>query len=86
MKKYIRLNHYFYNDSISSIETIRPVLIGIDRIRVVTCSETAGSVIWLDNGDNINVLENIETIENLLNTKQGKHDNYTKNKLFKRLF
>lgn len=71
MKKYIRLNHYFYNDSISSIETIRPVLIGIDRIRVVTCSETAGSVIWLDNGDNINVLENIETIENLLNTKQG---------------
>jgi hypothetical protein len=70
MKKYIRLNHYFYNDSISSIETIRPVLIGIDRIRVVTCSETAGSVIWLDNGDNINVLENIETIENLLNTKQ----------------
>lgn len=71
MKKYIRLNHYFYNDSISSIETIRPVLIGIDRIRVVTCSETAGSVIWLDNGDNINVLENIETIQNLLNTKQG---------------
>lgn len=71
MKKYIRLNHYFYNDSISSIETIRPVLIGIDRIRVVTRSETAGSVIWLDNGDNINVLENIETIENLLNTKQG---------------
>lgn len=70
MKKYIRLTHYFYNDSISSIETIRPVLIGIDRIRVVTCSETAGSVIWLDNGDNINVLENIETIENLLNTKQ----------------
>jgi hypothetical protein len=70
MKKYIRLNHYFYNDSISSIETIRPVLIGIDRIRVVTCSETAGSVIWLDNGDNINVLENIETIENLLNTKE----------------
>ena len=71
MKKYIRLSHYFYNDSISSIETIRPVLIGIDRIRVVTCSETAGSVIWLDNGDNIHVLENIETIENLLNTKQG---------------
>lgn len=31
MKKYIRLSHYFYNDSISSIETIRPVLIGIDR-------------------------------------------------------
>lgn len=49
MKKYIRLSHYFYNDSISSIETIRPVLIGIDRIRVVTYSETAGSVIWLDN-------------------------------------
>lgn len=71
MKKYIRLSHYFYNDSISSIETIRPVLIGIDRIRVVTYSETAGSVICLDNGDNIHVLENIETIENLLNTKQG---------------
>lgn len=71
MKKYIRLTHYFYNDSISSIETIRPVLIGIDRIRVVTYSETAGSVIRLDNGDNIHVLENIETIENLLNTKQG---------------
>lgn len=69
MKKYIRLKHYFYNDSINSIETIRPVLIDIDRIRVVTCSET-GSVIWLDNGDNIHALENIEAIENLLNTKQ----------------
>lgn len=70
MKKYIRLNHYFYNDSISSIETIRPVLIGIDRIRVVTCSETAGSVIWLDNGENIHVLANIDAIEDLLNTKE----------------
>lgn len=69
MKKYIRLKHYFYNDSISSIETIRPVLIDIDRIRVVTCSET-GSVVWLDNGENIYVLDNIDAIEDLLNTKQ----------------
>lgn len=69
MKKYIRLNHYLYNDSISSRKTICPILIDIDRIRVVTCSET-GSVIWLDNGDNIHALENIEAIENLLNTKQ----------------
>lgn len=66
MKKYIRLKLYFYNDSISSIETIRPVLIDIDRIRVVTCSET-GSVVWLDNGE---ILDNIDAIEDLLNTKQ----------------
>lgn len=71
MKKYIKLHHYLHNDYKGSNTTIRPVLIGIDRIRVVTYSETAGSVIWLDNGDNIHVLENIETIENLLNTKQG---------------
>lgn len=69
MKKYFRLKHYFYNDSISSIENIRPVLIDIDRIRVVTCSET-GSVVWLDNGENIYVLDNIDAIEDLLNTKQ----------------
>lgn len=69
MKKYIRLKLYFYNDSTSSIETIRPVLIDIDRIRVVTCSET-GSVVWLDNGENIYVLDNIDAIEDLLNTKQ----------------
>lgn len=70
MKKCIRLHHYLHNDYKSPNTTIRPVLIGIDRIRVVTYSETAGSVIWLDNGDNIHVLENIETIENLLNTKE----------------
>lgn len=69
MKKYIRLNHYLYNDSISSRKTICPILIDIDRIRVVTCSET-GSVIWLDNGENIHVLDNIDAIEDLLNTKQ----------------
>lgn len=69
MKKYIRLNHYLYNDSISSRKTICPILIDIDRIRVVTCSEN-GSVIWLDNGENIHVLDNIDAIEDLLNTKQ----------------
>lgn len=69
MKKYIRLNHYTNNDSISSMKTICPILIDIDRIRVVTCSET-GSVIWLDNGENIHVLDNIDAIEDLLNTKQ----------------
>lgn len=69
MKKYIKLHHYLHNDYKGSNTTICPILIDIDRIRVVTCSET-GSVIWLDNGDNIHVLENIEAIENLLNTKQ----------------
>ena len=69
MKKYIKLHHYLHNDYKGSNTTICPVLIDIDRIRVVTCSET-GSVIWLDNGDNIHVLNNIEEIENLLNTKQ----------------
>ena len=69
MGKYIRLNHYLYNDSISSGKTICPVLINIDKIRVITSSET-GSVIWLDNGDNIHVLDNIDAIEDLLNTKQ----------------
>lgn len=69
MKKYIRLNHYLYNDSVSSRKTICPILIDIDRIRVVTCFEN-GSVIWLDNGENIHVLDNIDAIEDLLNTKQ----------------
>ena len=84
MKKYIRLNHYLYNDSISSRKTICPILIDIDRIRVVTCSEN-GSVIWLDNGVNIHVLDNIGTIDDLLNTNKNNHDNYTKNRLFRRL-
>lgn len=69
MGKYIKLHHYLYNDYKSSNTTICPLLIDIDRIRVVTCSET-GSIIWLDNGDNIHALENIGAIENLLNTKQ----------------
>ena len=61
MGKYIKLHHYLYNDYKSSNTTICPLLIDIDRIRVVTCSET-GSI--------IHALENIEAIENLLNTKQ----------------
>lgn len=69
MKKYIRLNHYLHNDYKSPNTTIFPVLIGIDRIRVITCSKT-GSAIWLDNGENIHVLANIDAIEDLLNTKQ----------------
>lgn len=69
MKKYIRLKLYFYNDSISSRKTICSILIDIDRIRVVTCSET-GSVVWLDNGDYIHATEKIIEIESLLNTKK----------------
>lgn len=44
MKKYIKLHHYLHNDYKGSNTTICPVLIDIDRIRVVTCSDT-GSVI-----------------------------------------
>lgn len=68
MKKYIRLKLYFYNDSTSSIETIRPVLIDIDRIRVVLHSET-GSIVSVDNGESMNVVETIEEIKNMLDIK-----------------
>lgn len=70
MKKFIKLHHYLHNDYKSPNTTICPLLIDIDMIRVVTCSETAGSVIWLDNGENIHVLANIDAIEDLLNTKE----------------
>lgn len=69
MKKYIRLHHYLHNDYKSPNTTICPVLIDIDRIRVITCSKT-GSVIWLDNEDYIHATEKIIEIESLLNTKQ----------------
>lgn len=39
MKKFIKLHHYLHNDYKSPNTTILPVLIDIDRIRVVTCSE-----------------------------------------------
>lgn len=69
MKKYIKLHHHLYKDERSSAKILCPILINIDNIRTVTSSET-GSVIWLDNGDNIHVLENIEAIADLLNTKE----------------
>ena len=69
MKKFIKLHHYLHNDYKSPNTTILPVLIDIDRIRVITSSKT-GSVIWIDNGENIRVLANIDAIEDLLNTKQ----------------
>lgn len=46
MGKYIKLHHYLHNDYKSPNTTICPVLIDIDRIRVITCSKT-GSVIGL---------------------------------------
>lgn len=77
MKKFIKLHHHLYKDE----RSFCPILINIDNIRTVTSSET-GSIVWLDNGDYIHATEKIIEIESLLNTKK---DNYTKNRLFRRL-
>lgn len=68
MKKYIEL-HYYFNDYRCSANKIFPVLICVDSIKLVLHSET-GSIVLIDNGESMNVVETLEEIENMLNTKQ----------------
>jgi len=68
MGKYIKLHHYFYNYRCSKKE-LCSVLIYTDSIKLVSRSGT-GSIVTMNNGEMINVVETTEEIENLLNTKQ----------------
>lgn len=68
MKKYIKL-HFYFNDYRCSAKTLCPVLIDVDSIKLVLRSGT-GSIVSIDNGEVMNVVETIEEIKNLLNTKQ----------------
>lgn len=68
MGKYIRLHYYFYNYRCSKKE-LCSILIYTDSIKLVLHSET-GSIVTMNNGESINVVETIEEIKNMLNTKQ----------------
>lgn len=67
MKKYIEL-HYYSNDYRCSANQIYPVLIDVDSIKLVLHSET-GSIVSVDNGESMNVVETIEEIKNMLDIK-----------------
>ena len=67
MKKYIEL-HYYSNDYRCSANQIYPVLIAVDSIKLVLHSKT-GSIVSIDNGESMNVVETIEEIKNMLDIK-----------------
>lgn len=67
MKKYIEL-HYYFNDYKCSAKASCPVLIDVDSINLVLHSET-GSIVSIDNGEAMNVVETIEEIKNMLDIK-----------------
>lgn len=67
MKKYIEL-HYYSDDYRCSVNQIYPVLIDVDSIKLVLHSET-GSIVSVDNGESMNVVETIEEIKNMLDIK-----------------
>ena len=67
MKKYIELHYYSY-DYRCSVNQIYPVLIDVDSIKLVLHSET-GSIVLVDNGESMNVVETIEEIKNMLDIK-----------------
>ena len=68
MKKYIEL-HYYFDDYRCSANQIYHVLIDVDSIKLVLRSKT-GSIVLIDNGESVNVVETIEEIKNMLNTKE----------------
>ena len=67
MKKYIEL-HYYFNDYRCSANQIYPVLIDVDSIKLVLRSGN-GSIVSIDNGESMNVVETIEEIKNMLDIK-----------------
>lgn len=68
MKKYIEL-HYYFNDYRCSANKIYPVLIDVDSIKLVLRSGN-GSIVSIDNGESMNVVETIEEIKNMLDNKK----------------
>ena len=70
MKKYIKLHHYVNDNQSSAGKRLCPILIDAEQIKVVKASQN-GSIIYIDiNTHGIPVIDSIEVIENLLNTKQ----------------
>ena len=67
MGKYIKLHYYFYNYRCSA-KALCPVLIDVDSIKLVLHSETE-SIVSIDNGEAMNVVETIEEIKNMLDIK-----------------
>lgn len=67
MKKYIKL-HFYFNDYRCSAKTLCPVVIDVDSIKLVSRYGT-GSIVSIDNGESINVVETIEEIKNMLDIK-----------------
>lgn len=71
MGKYIKLHYYFYNYRCSKKE-LCSILIYTNSIKLVSSYSHygTGSIVTMNNGESINVVETIEEIKNLLNTKQ----------------
>lgn len=71
MKRYIEL-HYYFNDYRCSAKELCSMLIDVDSIKLVSSYTRYGngSVVTMNNGEMINVVETIQEIKNLLNTKQ----------------
>lgn len=70
MKKYIKLHHYVIDYSSSAGKKLCPILIDTEQIKLVIESQV-GAIIYVDvKAQGITVVESIEVIENLLNTKQ----------------
>lgn len=67
MKKYIKL-HFYFNDYRCSAKTLCPVVIDVDSIKLVSRYGT-GSIVSIDNGESMNVVETIEEIKNMLDIK-----------------
>lgn len=71
MKKYIEL-HYYFNDYRCSEKKLCSMLIDIDSIKLVSSYTRYGngSVVTMNNGEMINVVETIEEIKNMLDNKK----------------
>lgn len=70
MGKYIKLHYYFYNYRCSKKE-LCSILIYTDSIKLVSSYSHygTGSIVTMNNGEMINVVETIEEIKNLLATE-----------------
>lgn len=71
MGKYIKLHYYFYNYRCSKNE-LCSVLIYTDSIKCVSryVHNGTGSIVTMNNGERINVVETTEEIKNMLDNKK----------------
>lgn len=71
MGKYIKLHYYFYNYRCSKKE-LCSVLIYTDSIKCVSryVHYGTGSIVTMNNGERINVVETTEEIKNMLDNKK----------------